>query len=113
MKETGLYDDYYIDYKTTDMRQVLEGKLNKLLPNPEERKRVGKVIHDTLPYYFAQMALLGLDARNLIKKLFPKATIKALNENNPLELEPYVPEDLKEATLKKFLEIKAREPKSS
>jgi len=109
MKETGLFGDYYVDYKTPDLSKVLQDKITRLLSAPEERKRVGKVIFDSLPYYFAQMALLGLDVRSVVKKRFPQAPIKKLNEDNPLELAPFVPEELKQATIKKFAELKARE----
>jgi len=110
MKETGLFEDYYIDYKNPEMIKTLQEKITKLLSNPDEQKRVRKVIFDTLPYYFAQEALLGLDVRNLIKRRFPQLAIKKLNEDNPLELEPYLPEDLKQATMAKFKEFKQKEP---
>ena len=112
MKETGLYDDYYVDYQAEHLPEVLKQKLDRLLANPQERQRVSKVINDTLPYYFAQMALLGLDVRNLIRKTFPEVKIKSVNEDNPQELDPFIPEELKDATAKKFSELKAKEAKA-
>jgi len=109
MKETGLYDDFYVDYKTADLEKVLKEKIDRLLSSAEERKRVSKIIQESLPYYFAQMALLGLDVRNLIKKTFPQARLKSLNEDDPEALNPYIPDELKEATRKKFAELKAKE----
>jgi polysaccharide pyruvyl transferase WcaK-like protein len=109
MKETGLFNDYYVDYKTPDLAVVLQGKIDRLLSRPEERNRVSQAIREKLPYYFAQMALLGLDVRGLIKKRFPQARLKPLNEDNPLELAPFIPEELRPATIQKFLEIKSRE----
>ena len=112
MKETGLFDEYYIDYKVPDLKNVLQAKIDKLLSNESERKRVSTVIFNTLPYYFAQMALLGLDVRSLIKRKFPELKIRVLNEDNPSELDPFIPENLKSASIKKFQELKAQESKS-
>jgi len=109
MKETGLYDDYYVDYQAERLPEVLKQKLDRLLANPDERRRAGEVINAHLPYYFAQMAMLGLDVRKLIKDKFPALKLKELDENNPELLDPYIPPELKEGTRKKFVEMKEKE----
>lgn len=109
MKETGLYDDYYVDYRTQDLANVLKTKISNIFDNKKEAERVSKTIEKNLPYYYAQMGMLGLDIRDFIREKFPGINIKKLDENNVLELVPFIPEQYRESAQKKFLELKKAE----
>ncbi len=105
MVETGLYDDYYVDYSREDLKEALHEKVSRMLESEEERERVKKIIQEWLPYYFAQMAHLGMDIRKMIKERFPELKIKELDESDPEQLEPYIPPELREGVLRKFSEL--------
>jgi|GEM_PF-536808 len=109
MKETGLYDDYYLDYKDPEFAQKLKDKTARMMESEAERKRVSGVVRKNLPYYFAQMALLGLDIRKIIKKYYPRFEPVALNEDDPTKMIPFTPPELKDDIQKKFLELKREE----
>jgi hypothetical protein len=112
MKEVGLYDDYYVDYSTPDLVSVLQQKIRAIMGSAKENNRIRKVIEEHLPYYYAQMGLLGLDIRDLVRAEFPGITIKELDEDDVLELVPYVPPQYHKTTQKKFLELKKAEGRS-
>ena len=72
MKETGLYDDYYVDYRTSDLGGVLMKKIKSIMDDKKESGRIRGVIEENLPYYYAQMGLLGLDIRDLVRESIVK-----------------------------------------
>jgi polysaccharide pyruvyl transferase WcaK-like protein len=105
MTETGLYDDYYADYSRDDLKEALYRMVSRLLESPEERQRVKKIIQEWLPYYFAQMAHLGMDIRKMIREKFPELKIREVDEADPLQLCPYIPPELREKAVQKFKEL--------
>ncbi|MFC1521014.1 polysaccharide pyruvyl transferase family protein [Elusimicrobiota bacterium] len=105
MRETGLYDDYYVDYSRPDLAEALRSRTSRLLEDKAEYARVSGVIKNNLPYYFAQMALLGLDIRNLIKESFPKISLKTIDETNPSSLTPYFPAEMKQDVEREFVKL--------
>jgi len=109
MKETGLYDDYYVDYRTENLADVLKEKIKAVLGNDEESARVSSVIKKNLPYYYAQMGMLGLDIRDFVREKFVGIEIKDLNEDDVLELVPYIPEEYRAGAQERFLELKKAE----
>ena len=109
MKETGLYDDYYVDYRTKDLAGVLKNKINTILSDEKQASRASEIIKQNLPYYYAQMGMLGLDIRDLVREKFPGIHIKDLDENNVLELVPYIPEEYRASAQKRFVELKRAE----
>jgi len=109
MREIGEADNYYVDYRTENLLNVLLQKAEQLLGNAKEAKRYTAVIKDHLPYYFAQMGLLGLDIRDLVKEKFPQFTLPNVDENDVGQLVPYIPPDYLAATKKEFMKIKSAE----
>lgn len=112
MKETGLYDKYYLDYREPDLGDRLRRMVAELMEE-DEKDRVRSVIREHLPYYFAQMGMLGLDIRRMVMEQFPSFPLKRLDENQLMELIPNCPEELKEEAQSKYLELKAAEQGSS
>jgi hypothetical protein len=55
------------------------------------------------------MALLGLDIRDLVRESFKGFEPAALDEDDALDLVPYVPKNLVTPVRQKFLEMKAAE----
>lgn len=109
MKETGLYNDYYVDYRTKELAIVLKDKIKSILADAKRASRVSEIIKQSLPYYYAQMGMLGLDIRDFVREKFPGIAIKRLDENNVLKLVPFIPEEYREGAQKKFLELKKSE----
>jgi len=109
MGECDLEREYYVDFRTPDLARVVERKVERLLDDADERKRVRKVINDNLPYYFAQMAMLGLDLRNMIREEFPGFPLIELDEDDPLELIPDCPKGLMARTKARFKKLKRAE----
>jgi polysaccharide pyruvyl transferase WcaK-like protein len=105
MTETGLYDDYYADYSRDDLADLLREKVSQLIEREDEQERVKKIIRKWLPYYFAQMAHLGLDIRKIVKESFPELKIKDLDESDPEQLAPFIPPELREDVRQKFREL--------
>jgi len=105
MLETQLYDDYYADWQRDDLPELLRNRVSRLMEKPDERERVKKIIRNWLPYYFAQMARLGLDIRKIMQQSFPALKLKTLDENDPAQLEPFIPPELKEEVKRKFMEL--------
>ncbi|OGP60757.1 MAG: hypothetical protein A2V67_16035 [Deltaproteobacteria bacterium RBG_13_61_14] len=105
MLETKLYEDYYADYSRDDLPELLRQKVSRLMEDQAERERMKKIIREWLPYYFAQMARLGLDIRKIVQECFPALKLKPLDENDPAQLEPFVPPELKQDIRKKYLEL--------
>jgi hypothetical protein len=105
MKEINLLKDYYIDFRESDLTGTLFSKMERIMGDRAEKKRVTDVIRDNLPYYFAQMAMIGLDIRNMIREKFPEFPLKEMDESDPMNLVPDIPEQFIEATREKFREI--------
>ena len=105
MQETKLDDDYYADWQRADLPELLRSRVSRLLENPAEPERVKKIIRAWLPYYFAQMARLGLDIRQIVRESFPALALKAVDENDPAQLEPFIPAELKSDVQRKFKEL--------
>ena len=105
MQETKLFDDYYADWQRDDLPHLLRDRVSRLMENPAEQDRVKKIIREWLPYYFAQMARLGLDIRKIVQESFPALKIKPVDENNPEQLEPFIPPELNPEVNKKFREL--------
>jgi polysaccharide pyruvyl transferase WcaK-like protein len=101
MKETGLFEKYYVEHKTPNLFEVLKGKSSMLLEK-NENARVKKVIKENLPYYFAQMGMLGLDIRNLVRDEFPGITIADIDENDVTKLVPFIPPEIIPAAQQRF-----------
>ncbi|MBI4668749.1 MAG: polysaccharide pyruvyl transferase family protein [Elusimicrobia bacterium] len=102
MKETGLYPDYYVDYSLPDLLEQLQKRTGQIMENAPERQRIAGTINSHLPYYYVQMARLGLDIRQMIRESFLGIPIKAANESDPLELVPFVPPELLSAVKQQF-----------
>lgn len=109
MKEIGLYDDYYLDYRSDGLEQALLSRAERILSDATESARLRRIITEHLPYYYAQMAMLGLDIRRLVREAFPDFEPTPLDEDDALELVPYVPKQLVEQVRRKYLELKAKE----
>jgi len=101
MKETGLFEKYYVEHKTPNLFEVLKEK-SSLLLEAKEHARVRKIIGDNLPYYFAQMGMLGLDIRNFVTEQFSGIKIADIDENDVTKLVPYVPPQCIQASQKRF-----------
>jgi len=112
MKEIGLFNDYYVDYLDPNLEEKLKERAKKLMDSEQERKRLSNVIRENIPYYFAQMALLGVDIRRIVKRYYPSFNPVDIDENNAAKLIPYVPPDYADGIKKKFLELKAAEEKA-
>ncbi len=112
MRETGLYEHYYIDYRTEELGKTLRDKIGAIMDDPDEYERVRKVIDANLPYYFAQMSMLGLDIRNLVRECFPGFPLLNLNESDATALIPHIPPDLVARTKRKFRELRKKEDAS-
>jgi polysaccharide pyruvyl transferase WcaK-like protein len=108
MKETGLYGRYYLDYREADLKRKLRDRIAGLLDDKKESKRVSTRIREHLPYYYAQMAMLGLDIRNMVRECFPAFPLADLDEDKAEALTPYIFPELREKTQKDFLELKGR-----
>lgn len=106
MKELGLFDDYYVDRKTDNIEAELRARVERIMNNPAERERIRQVIDEHLPYYYAQMAMLGLDIRQIVRDAFPGFELKPLDENKAMELIPFAPPELIDRVQAKFLELK-------
>ncbi len=109
MRETGLYEQYYVDYRTEELGKTLRDKICAIMDDPDECERVKKVIDAHLPYYFAQMSLLGLDIRSLVSECFPGFPLVNLNESDATSLIPYIQPDLVPRTLRKFHEMRKKD----
>jgi polysaccharide pyruvyl transferase WcaK-like protein len=107
MKEIGEYDRYYLDYRADGLAAKLRDRAAALLGDSLESKRYRDVIERNLPYYFAQMAMLGLDIRRFIAEKFPQFELPKIAEDDPEDLAPYVPPALRDATRMTFAELKA------
>lgn len=108
MKELDLYKDYYVDYQTKGLLGVLKEKAQAILGSKDESERLKKAINDNLPYYYAQMGMLGLDIRELVRESFPGFEPVELDEENLKALIPHVPNNLAKASQTKFAELKAQ-----
>lgn len=73
-----------------------------------ERNRVKDVIKENMPYYYAQMAMLGLDIRKIIQEYFPEFPMIDLDESDPLDLVPHIPNQFLEAVRNKFMALKSK-----
>ena len=82
MHEIGEYDNYYIDYRTKNLPAALLEKAARILGNTREARRFKGAIKKHLPYYYAQMGMLGLDIRNLVKESFPRFPLPEMDEND-------------------------------
>jgi hypothetical protein len=109
MRETGLFDGYYLDYKTEGLEAKIVERADRLMSDDAEHARVRQVINDNLPYYFAQMGMLGLDIRDLVHKEFPEFRLPGIDENDVISLIPHCPDFLVERAKAKYLELKRRE----
>ncbi|MFA6449052.1 MAG: polysaccharide pyruvyl transferase family protein [bacterium] len=109
MRETGLFDQYYLDYKEDNLEQKIKDRADKILSDPAEHERIRQVIDDNLPYYFAQMGMLGLDIRDLVKHEFPQFCLPASDENDVMNLIPHCPDFLVQRVKDKYLELKRSE----
>ncbi len=109
MKEIGEHEQYYVDYQTPELLTVLKDKTTAILNNAKEAKRYAENIRANLPYYYSQMAMLGLDIRDLVKQKFPEFPLPAIDENNVESLVPFIPAEHLAAAKKRFLQIKAEE----
>ena len=106
MQEIKLFEKYYLDYKDADLENRLRGMVRAIMDSPEEQQRIKKVIRENLPYYFAQMGMLGLDIRNIVRESFAGFPLKKIDEDKLENLIPHVPPDLAGDAQRKFLELK-------
>lgn len=109
MKEIGEYDNYYVDYRNDNLTQVLHDKASRILGAAKEHARYQTVIKKNLPYYYAQMGMLGLDIRNFVKEKFPGFAPLDIDEDNLENLVPFIPKPYLAAAKKKYQELKAAE----
>lgn len=109
MKEVGEYDRYYVDYRTDNLAETLKEKAAQILSDPKEAKRYSAKIKKMLPYYFAQMGMLGLDIRDMVQEHFPEFPSAQIDEDNVQNLVPYIPPNLLAASKRKFKQIKQKE----
>lgn len=109
MKEIGMYDDYYLDYKMENLEENLRDRVTRILDSPDEQARYKKVIDANLPYYYAQMGMLGLDIRDLVRESFPKFEMLRTDENDVMNLIPFCPPNLADRARSKYREIKKSE----
>jgi polysaccharide pyruvyl transferase WcaK-like protein len=112
MKEIGEYDRYYLDYRTPNLLEELKKRAAAILGDKAEAARYAKVIRANLPYYYAQMAMLGLDIRQFIHEQFPDFPLPPIAEDSIESLVPFIPPERLEASRKKFLAIKQAERKT-
>ena len=112
MKEIKEYDNYYVDYRTENLAEVLKEKASRILGAADEVARYAAVIKKHLPYYYAQMGMLGLDIRNLVKEKFPLFELNDIDENKVENLVPYIPPEFVAASRRKYKQLKKLEEKS-
>ena len=109
MKEIGLFGDYYLDHREDGLESKIAERADRILGDPDEADRFREVIRKHLPYYYAQMALLGLDIRDMVRSAFPGFVPKDLDENDAMQLIPYAPPDLVKSVKAKYQFMKAKE----
>jgi len=109
MREIGLFDEYYLDYKTDNLEQKLNERADRILGSDAEHARIKQVIDDNLPYYFAQMGMLGLDIIDLVRQEFPRFPLPDIDKNDVMNLIPHCPDFLVERTKAKYIELKNAE----
>jgi len=109
MKEIGEYERYYVDYRAENLEAALRDRAAAILGEANETARYRQAIADNLPYYYAQMAMLGLDIRQFIHEKFPEFALPAIDENDPQNLVPWTPPEHLAATKERFVALKKAE----
>lgn len=111
MREIGLYDDYYLDYQMENLEEKIKDRIRRILGDDAEHARAKTVIDENLPYYYAQMGMLGLDIRELVREQFPAFDMVDVDESDVMKLIPGCPDSLIGRCRAKFIELKQAEEK--
>ncbi len=108
MKEVGLFEYLATDYMNENIYDWLEERIAYLL-DEDGARQVREKIDAALPYYFAQMAMMGLDLRDLVEKSFEGFPLPEVDLDLPDSLLPRMPKGMEDRIRHEFRRLRQEE----